>query len=76
MSFSNGDKCLVICDGRTVPGEVEMMSANQISAFIKFEAILAGHAGTMPIMARASTDAARGIYRSIINGAEVVLRKP
>lgn len=77
MTFSSGDQCLIWCGDRTVDGVVVMMSDNQISGFIQFEALLGGHAGAMPIMAETSTDAARGIYHSIVDGTKVVLsRKP
>jgi len=77
MTFSNGDECLVTCGDRTVDGVVILMSENQISGFIEFEAMLGGHVGKMPIFARTSTDAARGIYHSVIDGTEVILsRKP
>jgi hypothetical protein len=75
MTFSSGDKCQVTCAGRTVDGVIIMISENQISAFIEFEAMLGGHVGTMPIIARTSTDAARGIYHSIIDGTEVILSR-
>ena len=75
MTFSSGDECLVTCGDRTVEGRVLMMSENQISGFIEFEAMLGGHVGKMPIMARTSTDAARGIYFSIIDETEVVLSR-
>ena len=79
MSFSKGDKCMVTCGDRTVEGVVVLMSENQISGFIEFEAMLGGpdgfHLGKMPIMARTSTDAARGIYHSIIDDTEVTIKK-
>jgi hypothetical protein len=79
MTFSSGDKCLVTCGDRTVEGVVTMISENQISAFIEFEAMLGGpegfHVGQMPVMAWTSTDAARGLYHSIIDGTEVTIRK-
>ena len=79
MTFSNGDKCLVTCGDRTIEGIVRVISENQISAFIEFDAMLGGpdtfHVGQMPIMAETSTDAARGIYRSIMDGTEVTIRR-
>jgi hypothetical protein len=76
MTFSNGDKCWVTCGERTVEGVVMMISDNQISGFIQFDAMLGGHVGKMPIMAWTSTDAARGLYHSIIDpDVEVTLKK-
>ena len=79
MTFSNGDKCMVTCGDRTVEAVVTLMSENQISGFIEFEAMLGGpegfHVGKMPIMARNSIDAARGIYHSIIDGTEITISK-
>ena len=76
MTFASGDKCMVTCGDRTVEGIVTIISPNQMSAFIEFEALLGfGHAGAMPILADTSSDAARGIYRSIIDGTEVILSR-
>jgi hypothetical protein len=75
MSFSKGDQCRVTCGDRTVDAVVVLISDNQISAFIEFDAMLGGHVGKMPIIANTSTDAARGIYHSIIDGTEVTLSK-
>jgi hypothetical protein len=70
-----GDECLVTCGDRTVDGQIVMISDNQISAFIQFEAIFGGHVGLMPVMAESAADAARGVYRSIVNGTEVTLSR-
>jgi len=75
MTFASGDECMVTCGDRTVVARIIIMSENQISGFIEYEAILNGHAGSMPIMAQTSTDAARGIYRSIIDGTQVTLSR-
>jgi hypothetical protein len=75
MTFSSGDECIVTCGERTVDGLVVIISENQISAVIEFEAMLGGHVGMMPVFAQTSTDAARGIYRSIIDGTVVVLSR-
>lgn len=70
--MKNGDGINITTrDGRTVPGEVVLISENQVAAMIKFEAILGCHIGMMPVMRH---DKERCAYRSIIDGTEVVLR--
>jgi hypothetical protein len=56
------------CDGRTVPGFIVLASGNRKSLVIEFEAMLAGHVGTMPLFQDDD-----GIYRSLISGVEVTL---
>jgi hypothetical protein len=70
MTFKNGDEVLITHEGRIVPATIVMISRNQVSALIEFDALLGGHAGTMPIMRH---DREKGIYRSIIDGTEVTL---
>lgn len=69
--MKDGDPIEIVHDGRSVPGMIVMISDNQMSALIAFEAILDGHVGSMAVML---DDAARGTYRSIITGAEITLR--
>jgi hypothetical protein len=45
-----GEHIRITCEGRTVDGEVTLASANGRSIVVMFEAILAGHAGMMPVM--------------------------
>lgn len=70
--FKNGDKILVSCEGRTLQGEMVMISDNQVSVMIAFDGALGGHVGMMPAM-RHNKDA--GIYRSIIDGTEITFEK-
>jgi hypothetical protein len=67
-SFQKGDEILT-CDGRTVPGKIEIASANAVSLMISFEALLHGHAGMMPLLLH------DGGYRSIEDGVAVTLEK-
>lgn len=48
--LSEGEHVKITCEGRTVDGEVTLASANGRSIVVMFEAILAGHAGMMPVM--------------------------
>lgn len=68
--FVKGDVIEVSCDGRTVDGVVVVMSPNQVSAVIEFEAIFGKHCGAMPILLHDD-----GTYRSLIDGTEVTLAK-
>jgi hypothetical protein len=71
-TFREGDEIIVNCDNRTVPGKIVMISDNQVSVMLSFDATLKGHAGLMPAMRH---DKERGVYRSIIDGAEVTFKK-
>jgi hypothetical protein len=75
MAFATGEPCMVACGNRTVEGKVVIISDNQMSAFIKFDAMLAGHVGEMPIAAFTPAEAALGRYHSIIDGTEVRLSR-
>lgn len=70
--YTKGDAILIDYEGRTVEGEVLMISENQVSAIIGFDAMISGHAGMMPVT---RWDKARNVYRSIIDGTEVTIRK-
>ena len=70
--YMKGDAIEVDYKGRTVEGEVLMISENQVSAIIGFDALIGTHAGMMPVT---RWDAARNVYRSIIDGTEVTIRK-
>jgi hypothetical protein len=72
MTYRKGDAILVTVGDRTVEGEVLMISENQVSALIGFDAMIGTHAGMMPVT---RWDAARNAYRSIIDGTEVILRR-
>ena len=75
MIPNKGDPIEITCGDRVVDGVMGIISENCISAIIYFDAMLDGHVGAMPLMAETSTDAARGIYRSLITGTEVMIRK-
>lgn len=63
-----GDAVQIACDGRRLPGTVILASPNGKSLVLKFEAILDGHLGIMPVL---RTD--DGSYRSIMTGISVDL---
>jgi hypothetical protein len=54
--WKTGELCRITCGGRTVDGRIELASANGISLFLTFDAILdpggnlGGYAGGMAIM--------------------------
>lgn len=73
VQFSKGDPAIVTCGDRTIRAEVVMISPNQVSVLIQFDAVLGGHIGMMPAMRH---DKDLGIYRSIIDGTEFTMRKP
>lgn len=66
-----GEDVEVTFEHRTVIGKIEMISDNQVSLLVSFEAVLGGHAG---MMAATRHDKERHIYRSIIDGTPVTIR--
>jgi hypothetical protein len=70
VAFETGDEIRIMCDGRAVDGVIELVSKNEISMLVHFGTMLHGHVGTMPILRGED-----GIYRSIIDGVEVHIRK-
>jgi hypothetical protein len=69
MKFEKGDKVLVTYEGRTVRGVIELVSANQRSLAVSFEAIVGGHVGMMPLYKE--DDASP--YRSIVTSVAVTV---
>jgi hypothetical protein len=69
--MKTGDRVTIICQGCTVVGEVLLASSNGKSIMLGFEAILADHVGTMPVLLDYD-----GVYRSLVNSVEVVLMEP
>jgi hypothetical protein len=69
MPLKDGDRVSLTCEGRRVAAQVVMVSPNQKSLAVEFEAILAGHVGMMPLM----RDGDSGPYHSFINGVEVIV---
>jgi hypothetical protein len=72
MTFNNGDNVLMTCGERTVEATILMISKNQVSAMLAFDAMIHGHAGLMPVIRH---DQQRDAYRSIIDGTEITLRE-
>ena len=60
-----GDPIDITCEGRTVEGEIELLSENQDAMVIAFEAILGGYAGRMPVLRL------DGVYRDIYGKVEL-----
>lgn len=65
--MKKGDKIWITCEKQRVKGWIILVSPNQVSLMIGFEAMLSGHVGMMPIL-RNEED---GIYRALFNDAEV-----
>jgi hypothetical protein len=70
VPFKKGDFVRVTCDGRTVEGMVTMASPNGRSLVLMFEALLAGHAGKMPVLQHDD-----GSFCALLNGAPVGIEK-
>lgn len=69
--YTRGDRVWIECDGRTVAGMVMLASENGKSLMLGFDGVLGGeHAGWCPVL-RCDD----GVYRSIINSAEVRLTR-
>lgn len=70
MTYTKGDPIDVDYDGRTVEAIVVMASPNGQSLMIRFEAMLGGHVGMMPVT---MIDDFNGY--SIMDGTHVTIRK-
>jgi hypothetical protein len=68
MTFKTGDRVWVGCDDRTVEGWIILASSNGVSLMVGFEALLDGHAGTMPVMLDD-----HGVYRALLTGHAIAL---
>jgi NADH dehydrogenase FAD-containing subunit len=66
--FQTGDPVTIDCQGRTVPGVVQLASSNGKSLMLKFDAMLDGHVGMMPVLLDDD-----GVFRSIMSGVAVEL---
>lgn len=70
MTFQSGEPVEIVCDERVVEGIVAFASSNSVSLMLSFDAIIGGHVGLMPVGRGGD-----GIYRSVMDGSEVTLRK-
>ena len=70
MIFRTGDRVTIHADERIVPGEVVLASGNGKSLVLRFEAILHGHVGMMPVMALDD-----GGYISLAGGHAITLKE-
>ncbi len=62
-----GERVRVTLGDRTVPSTVLLASPNGLSLAFKFETILGGYVGAMPVL----WDAAGGTFRGLLCGAPV-----
>jgi hypothetical protein len=69
MILTKGQQIKITCDGRTVDGVVILASPNGSALAIGYEALLAGHAGMMPVLQDDD-----GTYRSLVGGVPVVIQ--
>lgn len=69
--YGIGDAVLIECDGLSVPGEVVFASPNGVSLMVRFDAILDGHVGQMPVLMNED-----GSYTAIMTGTPVSLTEP
>ena len=70
MTLRQGDSIVITCEDMQVDGTVVIASENNVSLMIRFEAILGGHVGMMPVLLHGD-----GVYRSIIDGTEVSIEQ-
>jgi hypothetical protein len=68
-----GDRVLLTFEGRTVEATVIMVSDNQRSLALEFDALVSGYAGKMPLLSDE-----RGQYRDLLLGrkAQVEVLEP
>lgn len=69
--FQRGDRVLIKCGGLDTPAQVFLVSSNGRALALFFDAIIAGFAGSMPVL----WDAETATFRSIIGGIAIGLAK-
>lgn len=69
--MKRGDRVRLTCEGRTVEATVLIVSENQLSLMLEFEALLAGHVGMMPVFGEG--DPPR--YSSLMTGIPVTIEE-
>lgn len=69
--FQRGDKVLITCGGSDTPANVFLVASNGQALALVFDAIIAGFAGSMPVL----WDAEAATFRSIIGGIAIGLVK-
>jgi hypothetical protein len=68
VTYRKGDLVKLTAGERSVTAVIEAASLNGKSLFVRFEAIVNGHVGGMPLL---QNDA--GIYESIVTGEPVTI---
>jgi len=68
MIWRTGDQCWLRYLDRTVRAEVSLASGNGRSLMLRFEAVVDGHVGSMPVLMDAD-----GVFRSLVTEEEVTL---
>jgi hypothetical protein len=68
VTYRQGQLVKLTADGRTVTAEITIASSNGKSLFVRFEAMINGHVGGMPLL-----QGDDGVYRSIITGEPVTI---
>jgi hypothetical protein len=69
IDMKRGDRVIIECDGKTVPGIVLLASENDKSLMLSFDALIDGHVGMMPVLQNDD-----GEYRSIMTDVLVKLQ--
>lgn len=69
-NWKTGDQVIIECDGRSVAATISLASRNSVSLVLEFDAMLAGHLGTMFVLRHED-----GVYRSIVNDTPVTLSR-
>lgn len=68
--MKSGDHVMLTCDGRTVEAEVLFVSPNGRALVLRFEAMLHGHVGGMPVWQRND-----GSYVSLLGNHPLTITK-
>lgn len=71
MMLKSGDRVEITYEGRTVDALVFMASPNGLSLFVRFEAMLGGFVGAMPVLGETS----EGPWRDVFYGLPVALKR-
>lgn len=67
--FIKGERVRITFDKRTVDGFIEIASPNGRSLFLRFDAVLGGYLGGLPVLEE------EGVYRDLITHQVVKVEK-
>jgi hypothetical protein len=71
MTWKTGDQVIIDCEGESFAGRIALASVGGVSLFLAFDAVIAGHAGGMPVLLDDDK-----IYRTLIEPRVAIGLRP